>query len=317
MDVFELIGDFATKAILGTTENGMAEALRFFVADTIKVFILLSVMVFLVSILRTFITREKVKKWLGGRKEGFGNVLAALLGVPTPFCSCSAVPLFMGFIEAGVPLGITFSFLISAPMVNEVAVAMLLGLVGWKITALYIATGLAVAITAGIIIGRLKMEKEVEKLTGKTCACKKQKNKTSWRERIEFAKNETLRITTKTFPYILLGIGIGAFVHGFVPVGFLADLAGPNNPLAVPIAVLIGIPLYANAAATVPIINALMAKGMALGTALALMMSITALSLPEMVILRRVLKPKLLAVFAGTLAVAFVLTGLLFNAILH
>jgi hypothetical protein len=294
----------------------LSEALNFFVFDSIKVFLLLAVMVFLVSVLRTFVTQDKVGKWLGGKKEGLGNVLAALLGVPTPFCSCSAVPLFIGMMQAGVPLGITFSFLISSPLVNEIAIALLLGLFGWQITALYIGTGLVIAIVAGIVIGRLHLEKEVERLASqKQCACQRNK-KLAWNSRFDFAKTQTKGIVLQVTPFILLGIGAGAFIHGFVPVDFLANIAGPNNTLAVPIVVLIGVPLYSNAAGTIPIVQALMAKGMAVGTALAFMMSITALSLPEMIILRRVLKPKLLAIFAGVLAIAFVLTGWLFNAIL-
>ncbi|MDD5172176.1 MAG: permease [Candidatus ainarchaeum sp.] len=299
-----------------TPGDALAEALNFFIYDTIKVTLLLMIMVFLVGIIRTFVTPPRVKKLLGGRKEGVGNVLAALLGIPTPFCSCSAVPLFIGFVEAGVPLGVTFSFLIACPMVNEVAVALLLGMVGWEVTALYIGTGLIVAIVAGIAIGRMNLESEVESFVYKSRSKKMKEPKLSWKQRLYFAKSQTVNIVTKVFPYIVLGIAVGAFIHGFVPVGFLADIAGPNNPLAVPIVVAIGIPLYSNAAGTIPIVQALMAKGMALGTALAFMMSVTALSLPEMIILRRVLKPKLLAAFVLILAVSFILTGLLFNALL-
>ncbi|NYZ73709.1 permease [Candidatus Micrarchaeota archaeon] len=296
--------------------DALAEALNFFIYDTIKVTLLLIIMVFLVGIIRTFVTPPKVKRLLGGRKEGIGNVLAALLGVPTPFCSCSAVPLFIGFVEAGVPLGVTFSFLISCPMVNEVAIALLLGMVGWEVTALYIGTGLFVAIVAGIVIGRMNLEGEVEDFVYKERSKKIKEPKLSWKQRFYFAKSQTVNIVTKVFPYIVLGIAAGAFIHGFVPVGFLADIAGPDNPLAVPLVVAIGIPIYSNAAGTIPIVQALMAKGMALGTALAFMMSVTALSLPEMIILRRVLKPKLLAAFVLILAVSFILTGLLFNALL-
>jgi len=303
--------------ILGMTPgDALAEALNFFIYDTIKVTLLLIIMVFLVGIIRTFVTPPKVKKLLGGRKEGAGNVLAALLGVPTPFCSCSAVPLFIGFVEAGVPLGVTFSFLIACPMVNEVAVALLLGMVGWEVTALYIGTGLVVAVVAGIAIGRMNLEGEVEGFVYKQRSEKTKEPKLSWKKRLYFAKSQTVNIVTNVFPYIVLGIAAGAFIHGFVPVGFLADIAGPDNPLAVPLVVAIGIPLYSNAAGTIPIVQALMSKGMALGTALAFMMSVTALSLPEMIILRRVLKPKLLAIFTLVLAISFVLTGLLFNAIL-
>lgn len=316
----EPLEDFAGYIVfqlLGMTPgDAVAEAFNFFIYDTIKVTLLLIIMVFLVGIIRTFVTPPKVKKLLGGRKEGIGNVLAALLGVPTPFCSCSAVPLFIGFVEAGVPLGVTFSFLIACPMVNEVAVALLLGMVGWEVTVLYIGTGLVVAVVAGIAIGRMNLEDEVEDFVYKERSKKMKEPKLSWRKRLYFAKSQTINIVTKVFPYIVLGIAAGAFIHGFVPVGFLADIAGPDNPLAVPIVVAIGVPLYSNAAGTIPIVQALMAKGMALGTALAFMMSVTALSFPEMIILRRVLKPKLLAAFVLILAVSFMLTGLLFNALL-
>ncbi|MCX6768144.1 MAG: permease [Candidatus Micrarchaeota archaeon] len=314
-----MLEDFAgwiVYGLLSMPHDGAAEVINYFIYDTLKVFILLAVMVFLVSIIRTFVTPEKVRKWLGGRREGAGNVLAALLGVPTPFCSCSAVPLFIGFLEAGVPLGITFSFLIASPLVNEVAIALLWGLFGWQVTALYIGTGLLIAIIAGITIGRLGLESQVEKFAYEMTLVKKKEKNRSWRQRIGFAKQQTLQITAAVGPYIILGVAIGALVHGLVPVGFLAEIAGRSNPFAVPIAVLIGVPLYSNAAGTIPIIQALMEKGMAMGTALALMMSITALSLPEMIILRKVLKPKLIAVFALILAAAFTFTGLLFNAVL-
>lgn len=314
-----LLEDFAAwlvLGVLGMPEGRAAEVLAYFIYDSIKVLILLAVMVFLVSVVRTFVTPEKVRKWLGGRREGVGNVLAALLGVPTPFCSCSAVPLFIGFLEAGVPLGVTFSFLIASPLVNEVAIALLWGLFGWQVTALYILTGLVIAVVAGIIIGRLKLENQIERFAREMTVVKARQKKMDWSARLGFAKGETARITKSVAPYILLGVGIGALIHGLVPVGFLADLAGRSNPLAVPIAVLIGIPLYSNAAGTIPIVQALMEKGMAMGTALALMMSITALSLPEMIILRKVIKPKLIAIFALILALAFTFTGLLFNAVL-
>jgi len=296
--------------------EALAEALNFFIADTIKVFLLLAVMIFLVSIIRTFVTPQKVKKLLGGSKEGFGNLVAALLGVPTPFCSCSAVPLFIGFMEAGVPLGVTFSFLISCPLINEVALAMLLGLFGWKVAALYIGSGLVIAVAAGILIGRLGLEDEVEDFVKKIRSKKIEEKKLDWSQRLKFARLQTIEIVTKVGPYMVLGIALGAFIHGFVPIGFLADIAGPNNIFAVPVAVIIGIPLYSNAAGTIPIVQALMDKGMAIGTALAFMMSITGLSLPEMIILRKVLKPKLLAIFVLILAVSFIAVGLLFNALL-
>ncbi len=255
---------------------------------------------------------------MGWREErkGLGNVLAALLGIPTPFCSCSAVPLFIGFVESGVPLGITFSFLIASPLINEVAVAMLFALFGWQIAVLYIVSGLIIAIVAGIIIGRLHLENQVEEFVYKCKMYDNPDKPMTWRDRFDFAVGESKSITVKVLPYILIGIAIGAIIHGYAPADFLVNIAGPDNPLAVPIAVLIGIPLYSNAAGMLPIMQVLTSKGMALGTALAFMMAVVGLSLPEMIILRRVIKIKLIAIFAGILFVAITLTGLLFNAIL-
>ena len=305
-----------SRSVLGLTAgSAIASSTEFFIEDIIKVTLLLLVVVFLVGIARTFVTPKKVKKLLGGKREGIGNLLAALLGVPTPFCSCSAVPLFIGFVEAGVPLGVTFSFLIAAPLINEIAIALLWGMFGWHIAALYIGSGLVIATFAGIVIGRLGLEGEVEKYHGKKAA-RMRETSMEWRERLEFAVGESKNITLKVFPYLLVGIGIGAIIHGYAPSDLLLGLAGDNNPLAVPIAVLIGIPLYSNAAGIVPIVGVLISKGMATGTALAFMMSVIGLSLPEMIILRKVLKPKLIAVFALTLFIAFVAVGLLFNAII-
>ncbi|MDD5096705.1 MAG: permease [Candidatus ainarchaeum sp.] len=314
-----LLEDFAAwvaYSLMGMGAGAAADALEFFIADVIKVFLLLAAMTFLVGMIRTFVTPKRVRKWLGGEKEGVGNVLAALLGVPTPFCSCSAVPLFIGFVEAGVPLGVTFSFLVSAPLVNEIALALLLGLFGWQVALLYAGTGLLIAVVAGIVIGRLGLEGEVEGFVYGSTLGKTKEKKFTWGERLEFAKNQMLGIVKKVGPFIILGVGLGALIHGFAPMGFLAEIAGKDNPLAVPVAVLVGVPLYSNAAGTIPIVQALMDKGMAMGTALALMMSITALSLPEMIILRKVLKPRLLAIFTGMLAVSFVIVGLLFNAVI-
>jgi len=315
MDMIEQFSSYLVYQVLSLNQKSqLAESLNFFIYDTIKVFLLLAIMIFLVSILRTYITREKIKKILGGKREGIGNIFAALLGIPTPFCSCSAVPIFIGFIESGVPLGITFSFLIAAPMINEIALALLFSLFGWKIALLYIISGLFIAIFAGIIIGRLNLEDQIEDFHIKIK--KKKEKKWDLNERLLFAKEETLRIIKKVGPYIILGVGFGAFIHGFVPADFLADIAGKDNPLAVPIAVLIGIPLYANAGGVIPIVQALISKGMAIGTALAFMMSVTALSFPEMIILRKVIKSKLLGIFIGILAISFVFIGLLFNLII-
>ena len=316
-DYLQLFAGWVTYSVLGLVQGTpLSSSVNFFIYDTIKVTLMLAVIVFLVAIVRSYITPQKVKKWVAGRNEGVGNVLAALLGIPTPFCSCSAVPLFIGFVESGVPLGITFSFLIASPLINEVAAAMLLAMFGWQIALIYIVSGLIIAIVAGIIIGRLHLESEVEEFVYK-CKIHDLAEKTmNWNERLTFAKNESRDITLKVLPYILVGIAIGAVIHGYAPADFLVNIAGPDNPLAVPIAVLIGIPLYSNAAGMIPIMEVLTAKGMAMGTALAFMMAVIGLSLPEMIILRKVIKIKLLVIFAGILFVAFTLTGYLFNAIL-
>ncbi len=316
-DPLQLFADWITYSVLGLSPaSPLGLSVNFFIYDSIKVTVLLAVIVFFVAIIRTFITPQKVKKWVGGRKEGVGNVLAALLGIPTPFCSCSAVPLFIGFVESGVPLGITFSFLIASPLINEVAATMLFALFGWQIALLYIVSGLVVAIVAGIIIGRMKLESEVEEFVYKVKLRDNEECPMTWRERVAFGISESKCITLKVLPYILIGIGIGAVIHGYAPADFLLGIAGPGNPLAVPIAVLVGIPLYSNAAGLIPIVEVLTSKGMATGTALAFMMAVIGLSLPEMIILRKVIKLKLIAVFAGILFVSFTLIGYLFNAVI-
>ncbi len=309
--------DWLAYAALGLQkESQLGAAVDFFVYDSIKVTVLLAVIVFFVGILRTFITPERVRSWLGGRSEGPGNALAALLGVPTPFCSCSAVPLFIGFVEAGVPLGVTFSFLIASPLINEVAATMLFAMFGWQIAAFYIGSGLVIAIIAGMVIGRMKLEKEVEEFVYQVKAKKAAEERMDWRQRAEFGISESKSITLRVLPYLLLGIAIGGLIHGYAPADFLASIAGESNPLAVPLAVMIGIPLYSNAAGMVPIVGVLISKGMAVGTALAFMMSVIGLSLPEIIILRKVLKPKLLLIFVSVLFVSFVITGYMFNAVL-
>jgi uncharacterized protein len=316
-DYLQLFADWLTYAVFGIVQGSpLASSVNFFIYDTIKVTLLLAVIVFCVAIVRSYITPQKVKKLVAGRTEGVGNVLAALLGIPTPFCSCSAVPLFIGFVESGVPLGITFSFLIASPLINEVAAAMLLAMFGWQIALIYIVSGLVIAIVAGIIIGRLHLESEVEEFVWKCKLYDEAEKPMSWRDRIDFGISESKSITLTVLPYIILGIAIGAVIHGYAPADFLVGIAGPGNPLAVPIAVLIGIPLYSNAAGMIPIMEVLTAKGMAMGTALAFMMAVIGLSLPEMIILRKVIKVKLLAIFAGILFLSFTLTGYLFNAIL-
>ena len=310
--------DYVTYDILGITHGSrLAGAVDFFIYDTIKIFLLLTVIIFIVSVIRSYFSPEKTRAILSHKKEFIGNIMAALFGIVTPFCSCSAVPLFIGFVEAGIPLGVTFSFLISSPMVNEIAVVLLWGLFGWKIAAIYMGTGLFVAIIGGLVIGRLRLEKWVEEYVynihvgeGQTAT------EQSFKERLQYAKLNTTDILKKVWLYIIIAIGIGGFIHGYVPQDFLVKYAGPQNPFAVPVAVALGVPLYSNAAGVIPIVYALMEKGLSMGTVLAFMMAVTALSLPEMIILRKVLKIQLLAVFAGIMTVTIIAVGYLFNAIL-
>lgn len=295
----------------------IADAVNFFVYDTIKIFLMLTVIIFAVSVIRSFFPPEKVKKILANKAEFVGNILAALLGIVTPFCSCSAVPVFIGFLEAGVPLGVTLTFLIASPMINEVALVLLWGLFGAKIALIYIGTGMVVAILGGFILGRIPaVEGMVEDYVWEIRMGEVVLPELTWRDRFEQAKLHTQDILKRVSLYVLIGIGVGAFIHGYAPVDFVAKYAGRDNPLAVPLAVLIAIPLYSNAAGTIPIVQALMAKGVPLGTVLAFMMAITAISFPEMVILRKVLKVKLLVIFASIMTVAIIGVGYLFNMIL-
>ena len=290
------------------------EALNFFITDSIKIAILLVAIIFFVSFLRSYLPPEKVKKVLANRFEFVGNILAAMIGIVTPFCSCSAVPLFIGFVESGVPLGVTFSYLVSAPMVNEVAAVLLLGLFGWKIALIYVVSGVVIAVVTGVIIGKFKLEGWVEDYVWKIKAGSTAVEDTKiLAQKIKEARQYTFNLFKNIYPSVLLGVLLGAFIHGYAPENFLASLAGKGNIFAVPLAVLIGVPLYSNAAGTIPIVKALIEKGLPLGTALAFMMAITALSLPEMIILRKVLKPKLLSVYIAILTVGVIFTGYLFN----
>jgi len=317
-----MLKDFAHSvvySVLGLApDNRLSAALEFFIYDVIKIFLLLSVIIFTVSVIRSHFPPERTKRILSHKREFIGNIFAALLGIVTPFCSCSAVPLFIGFVEAGVPLGVTFSFLISSPMVNEVALVLLWGLFGWKIAVIYMSAGLSVAILAGFIIGKLKLEKWVEEYVYKikSIGAAVDLAKQTFRDRLVYARGNTTEIIQKVWAYVLVAIGIGGFIHGYVPEDFLVRYAGPQNPLGVPVAVALGVPLYSNAAGVIPIVYALMEKGMSTGTVLAFMMAVTALSLPEMIILRKVLKIRLLAVFVGIMTVTIIGVGYLFNAIL-
>jgi len=316
-NIFQNFADFITYNALNMEQgSALASSVNFFIYDVIKVVILLGVVVFAVGIVRTFITPERIRKWLSGRREGVGNVLAALLGIPTPFCSCSAVPLFIGFVESGVSTGVTFSFLISSPLVNEVAIAVLLALFGWQVAAIYVAFGFTIAVVGGIIIGRLGLDKEINYSIRMRVHSKIEETKMKLKERIDFGFAESKRITLQVLPYIVIGIAIGAIIHGYVPADFISGIAGKDNVFAVPVAVLIGIPLYSNAAGMIPIMEVLAAKGMAFGTVLAFMMATIGLSLPEMIILKKVMTLKLIIIFVLILFVSFVAAGYLFNFIL-
>lgn len=296
----------------------LGSSVEFFFYDTPKVMMLLFLVVFGVGILRSFFTPEKTRAFLSGKSEFAGNIFAALLGIITPFCSCSAVPLFIGFVTAGVPLGVTFSFLIAAPMVNEIALGLLYGLLGWKVAAIYLGTGLFIAISAGWVIGRLKLENHVEDWVTQTNAANltMEEEKLTWNDRFVYGWDAVKEIIGRVWIYVILGIAVGAGIHGFVPEGIMASIMGKDSWWSVPLSVVIGVPMYSNAAGVIPVVEALLGKGAALGSVLAFMMSVIALSLPEMVILRKVLKPKLIAVFVGVVAGGILFVGYLFNMIL-
>lgn len=309
---------FFTYEILGLAKDShLGASIEFFFYDTPKVLMLLTLVVYGVGIIRTFFTPEKTRSILAGRRESVGNVLGALLGIVTPFCSCSAVPLFIGFVTTGVPLGVTFSFLISAPMVNEIALVLLYGLLGWKVAALYLGTGLLVAIVAGWVIGRLGMENHIEQWVRDMRANGSQipEERLSWPDRFSRGWLAVKDIVGKVWIYVVAGIAVGAGIHGYVPEGALAAIMGKDAWWSVPLAVVIGVPMYSNAAGIVPVVHALLEKGAALGTVLAFMMSVIALSLPEMVILRKVLMPRLIGVFIAVVAAGIMLVGYLFNSI--
>ena len=298
-------------------DGKLADALHFFIYDTAKIWFLLVVIIFIVSYLRTWVNTEYVRAHLQGKSSLYGHVGASLFGVITPFCSCSAIPLFLGFIQARIPVGVTFSYLISAPMNNEIAIAMLFGLFGWKVTSLYIAFGLSVAIIGGWLIGKLNMEKEilmdVKPIEGELEATLV---KLTLQERAKEAWAYTLDIFRKIYIYVMIGVGVGAWIHGYIPTDFIATYTGENNPFAVIVAVIMGIPMYSNAAGVMPLIEVLTSKGMLLGTALSFMMAVTALSLPEALILKKIISLRLISVFFGIVGSGIIAIGYLFNLIL-
>ncbi|MCX6266098.1 MAG: permease [Bacteroidetes bacterium] len=295
----------------------LTEALRFFIFEVPKVLLLLVLIIFIVGIIRSFFTPERTRKALEGRSLFTGNIMASALGIVTPFCSCSAIPLFLGFVESGIPLGVTFSFLIAAPMINEVAVILLFGMFGWKVASIYVGTGLVIAITAGWVIGRLKLEKHVESWVYEVKAghADGEEEKINLNDRIQAGYNAVKEIVGKVWIYIIIGIAVGAAAHGYVPESFMANLMGKSTWYSVPLSVLIGVPLYSNAAGIIPIVSVLIEKGVPLGTALAFMMAVIGLSLPEMIILRKVLKMRLLLTFVGVVTAGIIIVGYIFNTI--
>lgn len=315
----EPFSHFFSYSLLGLEKGShLGESIQFFVYDTPKVMMLLTLIVFIIGMLRSFFTQERTRKYLAGKRETAGNVMAALLGIVTPFCSCSAVPLFLGFVQAGIPLGVTFSFLIAAPMVNEIALVLLYGLLGWKVAALYLGTGLLIAMIAGWVIGRFHLEHWIEDWVQELRAGEAvvMEEKLTMADRIDRGKEAVRDIVGKVWIYVVAGIAVGALIHGYVPETFMASIMGKDAWWSVPAAVVVGIPMYSNAAGIVPIVEALLGKGAALGTVLAFMMSVIALSLPEMVILRKVLKPKLIAVFIAVVGTGILFTGFLFNMVI-
>ncbi|MFZ2975320.1 MAG: permease [Candidatus Moraniibacteriota bacterium] len=316
--MLKFFADWLTYSIFNITpETLLTEAVNFFIYDTIKIFLLLVAIIFFVSLLRSFLPPEKIRKILSQEKKYFGNILASLFGIITPFCTCSAIPLFLGFLEAGVPLGTTFSFLVASPMINEVALVMLLGMFGWKIALLYVASGLLIAIFSGIIIGQLKVENLLKNFGERNIdTAQKKLSELSWKQRTIYAKDYTLGIIKNIWLYIIIGVGIGAIIHGYVPTDFLAQYAGTDQWYAVPLAVILGVPLYSNVAGIIPLVGVLSEKGVSIGTSLAFMMAVTGLSFPEFMILKKVMRVKLILIFASVVGAGIIFTGYLFNFIL-
>lgn len=318
-NLLQPLADWLTFGLLGLDpQTAAGSALNFFLYDAPKLLLLLSGMIFLITLLQSFLPPARIKALVGKRREGVGNLMAAAFGALTPFCSCSSVPLFIGFVESGIPLGITFSFLITSPIMNEVAFVLLIGMFGWNVALLYLLSGIVIGVLSGIVIGRLKLERYVEdfvfqvRVKPRSAAVDAP---LTWTERAQMAGEQTREIVVKVLPFVLVGIGIGALIHGFVPQDALVGVMGADAWWSVPVSVLLGIPLYSNAAGVVPVISVLMDKGASLGTVLAFMMAVVALSVPEIIILRRVLKPPLIALFIAVVAVGIIFTGYLFNAI--
>lgn len=310
--------DWFVDDLLGMAAGShVTEALRFFVFEVPKVLLLLTLIIFLVGIVRSYFSPEKTRKVLEGKSLFTGNVMASMLGIVTPFCSCSAIPLFLGFVEAGIPIGVTFSFLIASPMINEVAIGLLFSLFGWKTAAIYVVSGLVIAIIAGWVIGKLNLRHWVQDWVYQSQSdnSESEEERLKFSDRIQYGYNAVREIVGKVWIYVVLGIAVGAGAHGFVPADFMASLMGKSAWYSVPLSVIIGIPLYSNAAGIIPIVSVLIEKGASLGTALAFMMAVIGLSLPEMIILKKVLKIQFILTFAGIMAVGIMIVGYLFNFI--
>ena len=319
-NVIQPLAEWISYGLLSLPQDShLGQSLAFFFYDVPKILLLLSGMIFLISLLQTFIDTQKVRVMVEKRGEGIGNIMASLFGAITPFCSCSSVPLFIGFVQAGIPMGITFSFLITSPLMNEVAFVLLIGLFGWKIALLYLLSGITIGTISGLILGRMKLERYVEGFVydiKPQSSGQIQEEKLSLKERVNRAIESTREIVGKVWIFVIVGIGIGAFIHGFVPQDALTGIMGKGAWWSVPVSVLLGIPLYSNAAGIIPIVSAMLSKGASLGTALAFMMSVVGLSLPEAIILKRVLKTPLLVIFFAVIGISIILTGYMFNWVL-
>lgn len=311
----KLIADWVVNDILGlSTDSRLAESSFFFIYDSIKIILLLFLMIFLMGFIRTYLPRQKVRKWLSGKKLGFGNLIASLFGAITPFCSCSSIPIFLSFIEAGVPLGVNFSFLITSPLVNEYLVILMLGFFGYKVTLAYVVSGVLIGIISGLMLGKMKLEKHIEKdLFKLNSEIKKEIRYKTIKKRALFGLKEAITIVKRLWIWILAGVGVGAIVHNYVPQGIIQNIISKGGIFTVPIAALLGVPMYGSCAAIVPVAAALFQKGIPLGTTLAFMMAISALSLPEAIILKRAMKLKLILIFFGTVTLGIILIGYLFN----
>ncbi len=315
--MFKWFADFITYDLLRLAKGThLSDSLNFFLYDVPKIYVLLIVIIFVVALVRTYLPPERIRSIISGKSEFVGNILASMFGIFMPFCTCSAIPMFMGMIQSGIPLGVTMSFLVSSPMINEIAVVMLWGLFGWQVSLIYILSGMIIATFSGYFIGRLKMERYIsEYMSSSKFNSKTIELEMGIKERINYSWSYTVDVFKFVWPYVAVGVGLGALIHGYAPSDLLTQYAGRNNPFAVIIAVLVGVPLYANAAGAIPVAQALMAKGLPLGTSLAFLMAVSGLSLPEFLILRTVLKPRLLYTYFGIVTLGIILTGYLFNLV--